>query len=207
MVRRSTWILLIVFAVLVGFAYFFQRYQANQIDTAATSTPTSVPVSVYNLGETQVNDIKISDASGNTIDLYRDAFSAKWAIADMPEDKVDSAKIETISTQLFDLTAQETLTQTPPLDSIGLVTPAYTITMTASDGTQSVTNIGAQTPIGSGYYARVNNGQVMILDKVVMDDITKLLTDPPLLPTPTPEVTPTGTASPAGTETVATATP
>jgi len=196
MVRRSTWILLAVFAILVGFAWFFQRHQANKAKNGATATPTTSPANLYDLTNTQVDNINITDNAGEKIDLYRDTGSSNWAITNVPVDKADSFKIESINTQLFSLIVQETLTQTPPLDSIGLVTPAYTITMTTSDGTQLITNVGTQTAIGSGYYVRVGSGPVVIVDKVVMDDILNLVKNPPLLPTATPEVTSTEIASP-----------
>ena len=191
MVRRSTWILLVVFALLVGFAWLFQRSQANKTANTATATPTTSPAYLYNLSNTQVDEINITDATGDKIDLYRDLASSNWAIADVPVDQADSFKIESISTQLFSLQVKETLTQTPPLDSIGLITPTYTITMTTSDGAQIITDIGTQTAIGSGYYVRVGSGSVDIVDKVVMDDILDLLKNPPLLPTATPDVTAT----------------
>jgi hypothetical protein len=196
MVRRSTWILLVVFAILVGFAWFFQRYQANKADNAATATPTTSPINLYDLTNTKVDNINITDNAGDKIDLYRDLGSSNWAIAGIPVDQADGFKIESISTQLVSLQIQETLTQTPPLDAIGLVSPAYTITMTTSDGTQLITYVGTQTAIGSGYYVRVGSGPVDIVDKVVMDDILNMLKNPPLLPTATPEVTSTETASP-----------
>ncbi len=196
MVRRPTWILLVVFAFLVGFAWFFQRYQANKVDNAATATPTTSPANLYDLTNTQVDEINITDNTGDKLDLYRSSGSSNWAISNVPVDQADSFQIESISTQLFSLQVQETLTQTPPLDSIGLVTPAYTISMTTSDGTQIITYVGTQTAIGSGYYVRVGSGPVDIVNKVLMDDILNLLKNPPLLPTATPEVTTTETALP-----------
>lgn len=195
MVRRSTWILLIIFVLLAGFAFLFQRLQTQKTDNAATATPTTTPEKVYDLSGAQVNDIKIVDSGGNKIDLYRDPGSSKWAIADIPVEKADSLQIESVSTQLFDLQVEETLTQTPPLESIGLVTAAYTITMTTDTGAQIVTNVGSQTATGSGYYIRVNAGQVTVVDKLTLDDVLRLLSTPPLLPTPTPEVSLTVTES------------
>jgi Domain of unknown function (DUF4340) len=196
MVRRPTWILLLVFVLLVGFAWFFQRYQTNKANNVATATPTTSPVNLYNLANTPVDKINITDKAGDKIDFYHDSGSTNWAIAGVPVDQANSFQIESISTQLSSLQVQETLAQSPPLDSIGLVTPAYTITMTTTDGTQLITYVGSQTAVGSGYYVRVDSGQVVIVDKVVMDDILNLLKNPPLLPTATPEVTPTETAPP-----------
>ena len=207
MVRRSTWILLIIFIALAGAVYLFQRYQTQKTDNAATATPSATPIKVYNLSGAQVEDIKISDTSGNALDLYKDQASSKWAIANVPVEKADSFQIESVSAQLFDLQAQETFTQTPPLDSVGLITPTYTITMTTTGGSQTITSVGSQTPTGSGYYIRVNAGQVIIVDKIILDDILHLLSNPPLLATPTPEVTPTGTISPTNSGTKGTPTP
>lgn len=207
MLRRSTWILLGVFVLLAGFAWFFQRYQASKADTGVTATPTVPPEYLYDLSNTDVKEIFITDSSGSKIDLHHDSAATNWSVTGIPEDKVDTSKIESVSSQLFSLQAQETFTQTLPLDSIGLVTPTYTITITTSEGTQINTYIGTETAIGSGYYARVESGQVVIVDKVVVDDILNLLKNPPLLPTPTPEASPTGTAITGEQEIQATPTP
>jgi hypothetical protein len=207
MVRRPTWILLLVFAFLIGFTWFFQKYQAKKADNIATSTPTSSPANLYDLANKQINEIGVSDSAGNKIDLYRVSGSSDWAIAAVPTDQADTFQIESISSQLYSLQVQETLSQTPPLDSIGLDTPAYTITMKTSDGSQLITYVGIQTAIGSGYYIRVDSGPVVIVEKVVMDDILNLLKNPPLLPTATPEVTATQTASPIEPGSQATPTP
>jgi Domain of unknown function (DUF4340) len=191
MVRRSTWIVLAIFAVLVGFAWFFQRYQAKKAEITPTVVPTTALTDLYNLTGKQVSEIKISDSSGNQISFYRDPVTLKWVVADVPADKVDSVKIESVSAQLFALQAQEYLDPSLSLASVGLVIPTYTITMTTTDGGQLVTLVGNQTSIGTGYYVSINSGSVIIVDKVVMDSILDLLINPPLLPTPTPEVSPT----------------
>jgi hypothetical protein len=191
MVRRSTWIVLAIFAILAGFAWFFQRYQAKKAEVTATVAPTAALTDLYNLFGKQVSGIKISDSSGNQISFYRDPVSSRWVVADVPADEADSFKIESVSAQLTALQAQEYLDPSLSLASVGLVIPSYTITMTTSDGGQLVTFVGDQTSIGTGYYVRINSGSVVIVDKVVMDSILDLLINPPLLPTPTPEVSPT----------------
>lgn len=207
MVRRSTWIVLLIFAALVGFTIFFQRYQANNTADSATAIPTVPPVYLFELGDAQLNEIKISDSTGKNVDLYRDQLTSLWAITDVPADQADSTKIESISTQLLSIQIQETLTQTVPLVSVGLETPAYTITLTTSSGTRLVTSVGMQTAIGSGYYVREPNGQIAIVEKTPMESILKLVDNPPLLPTATPEVTPGETILPVPTTKPSTPTP
>jgi hypothetical protein len=196
MVRRSTWIVLGIFALVIGFFFVFQRYQANQSENSATATPTTAPVYLYNLGGAEVNDIKIADNAGGSIELYRDPTTLKWAIEGISADQADSSKILSLSDQLTSMKVEDTLTEKVPIGSVGLEVPVYTITLTTSDNSQFVTYIGMQTAIGTGYYVQNKDGQVMIVDKTAMDDILNLVKEPPLLPTATPEVTPTETISP-----------
>jgi hypothetical protein len=182
--------------VLVAFAVFFQRYQASKTETAATATPTTPPVLLFDLGSAQLTDIKIADSAGKYIDLYRDPSSTKWAIEGVPAEQTDISQIDSLSTQLLGIQVQDTLTQTLSLAAIGLDNPTFTITVTSSAGTQSVIYVGMQTAIRTGYYVRDANGRVMIVDKTSLDDILKVLNSPPLLPTATPLVTPSETISP-----------
>lgn len=196
MVRRSTGILLAILVILVGFTWLFQRYQANITDNTATVIPTIALVNIYDLTGKQVNEVDISDSTGDKVVFHRKAESDQWSIANFPVEQADSFQIESNLAQLFAISAQETLTQTPPLDSIGLVTPAYTISLTTADGETINTYVGSITPIGSGYYLRVNSGSISIVGKVVMDDVLNMLINPPLIATPTPEITATESVSP-----------
>jgi hypothetical protein len=198
MVRRSTWILLAILVILVGSTLLFQRYQASKPENTATAIPSVALVNVYNLTGKQVSEVDLSDSLGNSIVFNLNLELNMWAIANTPEDQADSSQIESILAKLFALTARETLTQTPPLESIGLVNPAYTIHFITSGGEQINTAVGSMTPIGTGYYLRVNSDPVAIVDKLLLDNVLNMLTDPPLLATPTPEVTSTKTLSPAG---------
>lgn len=207
MVRRPTWILLGLFALLVGFAWLFQRYQTNKTNNIATATPTTAAQKLYGISDAQLNDVKVSAVSGGGIELYRDPGSSNWAIMDVPVDQANSTLIENLIKQLLAIPVKESLSQTTPLDAVGLGSPAYSITMTTTDTTIVVTEIGTLNAIGDGYYVRIDSGQVMLVGKTVVDDVIALLTNPPLLPTATPEVTPTGTVTPIGAGDQSTPTP
>jgi hypothetical protein len=207
MVRRTTLFLLLVFGLLVLFAWLFQRYQANKTEPTATATPIATTVKLYDLTDSQVVEINIASSSGETIDFTRVPGSTNWVIKDLPAEQADSFQIESVSTQLFSLQAIDTLTQSPPLDSIGLANPAYTITMVTVDGKQIVTYVGSMSAIGTGYYIRIDSGPVVIVDNVSMDDVLKLLKEPPVLAIPTPEVTGTETGTPIAATAQPTSTP
>ena len=196
MVRRSTWILLVILAILVGFTWLFQRYQADKTDNTATATPTIALVNIYDLIGKQVNQVDLSDSTGDKVVFNRNAESGQWSITNIPVEPVDSFQIESNLVQLFAISAQETLTQTPPLESIGLVTPAYSISMMTANGETINTYVGSITPIGSGYYLRVGSGPIIVVDKHVMEDVLNMLINPPLVAIPTPEITASETVLP-----------
>jgi hypothetical protein len=207
MVRRSTLILLVVFAILVGFAWILQHNQTNKQEATATPTVITPVAYLYNLSGKQVDGINISDSSGNQIELYRDSTGGSWAIRDLPVEQADTIQIDSIAAQLFALQAVDTLVKSLPLDTIGLATPAYTINITTTDGGQLVTSVGAVTPIGTGYYVKVGSNKIVIVDKVMMDEVLSLLSNPPLLPSANPEVLSTEQVSPADSVTAGTPAP
>ena len=203
MVRRTTWILLIVFGALVLFALLFQRYQTQKNVNAATATPIATAENLFNLTNSQVVEISISNSAGESIDFIRDPASTDWVIQDYPAAQADTSKIKSIISQLLSMQVMESLAQSPPLDSIGLANPAYTITLKTADGNQLIANVGSLSAIGTGYYLRVDSGPIVIVDNVSMDDVLKLLKEPPVLVTATPE----GTGTPIAPKSVNTPTP
>jgi hypothetical protein len=186
MVRRSTWVLLGIFIVLVGFTWYFQRNQSEKTITE-TTVPTVTMAHLYNLDSTQVNEVMIADGIGNKIDLYRDQETLQWAVKDIPLEEVNSFQIESVLAQFYAIQSMETLTQTVPYDSIGLADPTYTIMIKTSDGSESITYVGTQTAIGNGYYVRIGDGAVNIVEKVALDEVLNLVSTPPLVVTATPE--------------------
>jgi hypothetical protein len=207
MVRRTTWVLLIIFSLLLGFAWLFQRYQTNKADNIATLAPTDELTNIYNLVEKQVNEVSIMDSRGDKIVFTRNSGSEQWSIADIPSEQADSFQIESTLAQLFSIKAQETLTQTPPLDAIGLNIPGYSIIIKTVEGESIITYVGSLTPIENGYYIRVNSGPVVISDKVVLGDVINMLANPPIAATPTPIITIPETILPTDSTTRKTPTP
>ncbi len=200
MVRRSTWIMVVVFVLAGGFVFAYQRFQANKTVNAPSETPTIIPEKLYSMPIADVDKINIADNSGESITLYRNPDTAAWVIAEYPIDKVNSTQIKSTNAQLLAISVKETLPDTTPLSAVGLDSPAYTITMTTMEGTLVITYVGSPTPTGSGYYVRIGTGPVVIVDKTIMEAVVDMVKNPPLLSTPTPEVTETGTVVPGITQ-------
>jgi hypothetical protein len=189
MIRRTTWIVLVLLGALVLLAWFVQRSQARQTAGTATITPIATAENVFDLSNMTISEIIISNKNGKSVDFLYDSASTIWTIKDIPADQADSSQIESISKELNSLQVMESLLVNPPLDSIGLANPEYTITIRTAEGKQIVVYIGSLSAIETGYYIQVDSGPIMIVDKFIMDDVIKLLTEPPLIETATPDVT------------------
>lgn len=200
MVRRSTWIVLGVFVALVLSVFLWQRY--GKPEEAVEPTPTLKVFSlVFNLGSQTITSFSIEGADGTLITFGRDPASDAWIVVDQPAELADSTQIETVASSLAFMTVNSILSTQPPLDSMGLDKPAYTITLYLDNGGQNVLYVGNLTPTGSGYYARVDDDPAVVVGKIDMDAILNLHKAPPLAATYTPTVTSTATMTATNTST------
>jgi hypothetical protein len=75
-----------------------------------------------------------------------------------------------------------------------------------NDGREHTLRFGAETPTGSGYYVQNDAGNLFVVSTLNFESVFKLLSDPTILVTPTPEMSPTP-ATNSGNEAEGTPTP
>jgi hypothetical protein len=71
--------------------------------------------------------------------------------------------------------------------------PEYRMDLKFTSGVERNVEVGVITPTESGYYVRVDGGEIVIVSKYTLDSLFGLLNNPPYMPTetpppPTPEV-------------------
>jgi hypothetical protein len=198
MIRRTTWIFLLVFAVLLGLVWIFPRIKGKISSSQATATPETK--FLVTLDEKNIKSLRLEDSLGKAVVLGRDA-NGLWTLVEPAGKQIDLAAAESGVTQLLSLPI--TLTLEPAFDqaAIGLSPPAYTITLDLSDGKQMVVKVGKLTPIKNGYYTQVDDGPTTVVSNYSLDAFLKMLENPPALETPTPTLSVTSTLT--GTETTA----
>ena len=215
MVRRNTWILLFILAGLVGFSFYLGNIKTKQ---ASAATPTSSgSVSLFSATDGSPTGIKIVDSLGVSVEVARDATGA-WVVKAPTQAAADQGSSEAAATQVGAVRVLSTVQL--GLDVVGLDKPAYSLTITFPAAKVHKLVIGSVTPIQDGYYAQLDGGQIMIVDKGAIDALLGMLTSPPYLATLTPvatltpspgatTATPEATLAPVGspTGTPATATP
>ena len=191
MIRRSTLITLIIFFILLGAAYGLKQYQKKH----PTGTPTPTPeATAFNYKTEDVVEIKITSGH-SVVDVKRKDPKSPWQMV-TPKGKADQGRI---NAALYDLTML-TVINTPAehdLKALGLDKPMHVVTVRLKDGTKWTMEVGAQTPIKSGYYVKIGD-KIMVIDSYPIEGLKELLSNPPII-RPTPTKAPTGTITPAPT--------
>lgn len=200
MIRRPTWILLALFVISLGGLWFWQRSDGNETAETGTPFPTSLPL-LLNLDVNQIRDIKIEDAAGKRL-VLSSLGGSSWIITEPERDNVDMDAFSSVLQQLTLLQPLSMIDPIPPLDQIGMVIPAYTITVTDQTGKDTIFEVGVQTPTQSGYYVLVE-GKLYVVGAATIDAFLDMLTNPPV---PPKIATPTGISS-SGTVTTTLTTP
>jgi hypothetical protein len=188
MVKRQTWILLALFAALAGFA-IYQKYNPRSVAPDADATPpaTVAPVEfLFPAEEGVVTSLLIESREGKTVGVER-ADNA-WVLTQPVEAEADPTSVEEAASQVTALTAMSRLELDPA--AAGLKSPAYTVTVGFSSGKFFIAQVGDETPTGTGYYVRKEDGSILVINKDGMDAMLNLLLFPPFLETPVVTKTP-----------------
>jgi hypothetical protein len=184
--KRSTWIVLVLFLALVGLTLFLNK---KEPPTATADLTPTVPVEyLFNEAAGLPTSIDIKSKTGEQVTVERNN-AGQWVLKQPVEAEADQGSAEAAATQL---TALRVLSkpQVAPADA-GLDQPSYVMTVKLTGGTVEMVRIGDVTPTSSGYYANHNDGgEVLVVDKTGLDALLNLVTSPPYASTPTPIATP-----------------
>jgi hypothetical protein len=188
MVKKQTWILLALFAVLAGFALFLKyNPKSGTTETDATPSTTVAPVEfLFPAEDGVVTSMRIEGRDGQVIGLERG--DEAWVVTQPIEAEATQASVEEAASQVTALTVLNRLDL--DLAAAGLKSPAYTITVGFTSGKFHIAQVGDVTPTDSGYYVRKEDGSVLVIDKYGMDALLNLLLYPPYEETPTPSPVP-----------------
>jgi hypothetical protein len=193
-IRRSTWIILLVFLAILGGGLYFQKYQS---DKQAQVTPTSEFKLLFaEVDKSQITAFEINDSQERKLVIAKDQ-SGSWTVAGYTAEDADPTGIDTMLTQITSLSVMSDLEAAPALDVMGLTKPAYVFKVTSEDGQQKTVYIGKLTPTKRGYYVRFEEGNPVVVGKNAVDNLINLLDNPPIAtPVPTLPATEFGEVTP-----------
>jgi hypothetical protein len=201
MVRRETWILIVILLVLVGVAYYLNTPEVkfglpSTNESTPKISPTPVSSFVFPNDSSVVQRIKIQDANGSTTELERGP-GGVWVLKAPFEGIADQAEAESAATQVAALRIVAELTNVPELNAVGLLKPNYILTVSIKDAGEQTIKIGGPTVTGNGYYIQTADGKIIVLNNYSVEALTNLIKTPPFAATPTPSPIPaTETSTP-----------
>jgi hypothetical protein len=189
MIRRSTWILLGVFVVLLAGTIYLSRTGNLSVLPEETPVPTKSPVFTLDTGE--ITAVKVEKPGDRLVQVDRTEDST-WAVTEPPGGTVTPSAVDSAVGSLNTWTVQNELSVPPPMDAMGLAQPTYVITFTTATGQARFVNVGSLTPTSSGYYIQADGGPPVVVPKGNIDPFIDMWTQA-LEPTPAPmeESTPT----------------
>jgi hypothetical protein len=204
MIRRTTWIFVAIFLLLVGVLVYMQR--ADQAGEGA-ATPTAAVAYFFDTQENDINSLRISGAAGQSVAVARGEGEG-WTLLEPEGQPADTTRIETAILQAEGWRIVAALENPPAAEVVGLEPPKVRLEATLSDGRRQTAFLGDQTPTQNGYYGRLEDGPVVVVAQSGADTLLELLATPPIAVTPTITGTlATGTAGAQATGTLAPASP
>ena len=195
MVRRSTWIILGVFVLVLAAFLTFQEVSEDEpeetlaidIEQLITQEPIKellgIPPGDYVVG------LRLVDSEGNVVEISRPTEEADWELI-MPMGDADQETINRVIPQILSLEIQETLGESIELSLLGLEEPSYTMVLSISNQGFFTLYIGDVTITDTSYYVRLPGDPPVVVNKFSLDTIINWIADPPIqeLPTSTPEL-------------------
>ena len=187
--RRSTIIYLVLFAIVLGAAYYFNN-RAKTAEAEATPDATLPPIEyLFTSADGLPTSIRIESKAGEVVEVARNAENA-WALILPEEAAADQGSAEEAATQVTTMRILERVPGLAP-EVVGLDNPEYTMSLKFTSGVERNVEVGVLTPTESGYYVRSSDDAIVIVSRSAVDLLLGLLTNPPYAPTaPPPPATP-----------------
>jgi len=179
MVRRTTWIILVIFLGLLAFSFYWQSRNKNK-DNQAEGTPSQVVQSLLDIKSDEISTLRIEDERGGVVEVMHVEGNG-WILVVPKSETTDSNAVDGIVNQFVSLHIISTIDPAPPDEATGLKNPEYQIRLRLKDGRQMIINVGGQTATGSGYYVKMDDGFVKVVDKFGLETVINLIYQPPVL--------------------------
>jgi len=148
------------------------------------STPVSEKAYIFTEKDGIVSSIEVKPADGEAVKVARNAQKA-WAIVLPSEVEADQGLAEAAASQVSALPIINKVDAGKSPEIFGLDKPAFTITIEFEGGVKHALYVGDTTPSQSGYYARVDKGDIVVTDLSGIEALLQLNSFPPYLNTPT----------------------
>jgi hypothetical protein len=189
MVKKSTLILLIIAAVLVG-AYVWLQNQGSLDFSSQSDEPTATPLPHFiQLEASNLVSLKLTRPEKEDLMISKSA-DGRWQI-NVPGASITEGNIAQIMTEFNAIQVKQQFNLDLDLTTLGLDNPQYIFTLTQGDGTQHIIKIGNANPLNTDYYAQFDASAPVLVSQGSIDNIISILESAATPPTSTPAPTAT----------------
>jgi hypothetical protein len=190
MIRKTTWIVLATFGVVLLAAFLLNSSR----DESAPVETTPMPQPLWTVASEDIVGLLVEDLeAGETIELERDPEDL-WKIVSAAG-SCRSRKVERAVGWLASPAPRAEIPEAADLQPFQLDEPRYRIEVRLADGSNLTFSVGREAPTGgSRYVSMAGRVGVLVVSSFGLDDVLTLHRD--LLPTPTPEPTLEPTVAP-----------
>ncbi len=197
MFRRSTWVALVVVAILVGVLFYMNREQ-QVVEEAAEAFPTLPSRTVIPDEDGTASRIRIEAATGEVVEVALN-MQNDWQVILPVAGKANQGNVEAAVTEIYTMRYINEITDVPLAD-LGLAPPIYVFTIHFESGAKHILEIGDKTPSETGYYARLDGNRLLVIEDFAIESLLMFEEFPPYFETPTASPPPsTGTEMPIAT--------
>jgi hypothetical protein len=186
MIRRSTLILLLLFAISIGIYFYLDK---NPIKTDVNATPTPPPVLFPEIQFDQVASVKYFGLKKEVIQLDL-APDNNWKLISENNLPVEWAVVEDLVSTISDINIQNKLPSTSSEEILGISSNSARIEIGQKNGSTLIIWVGNLTPTSNGYYIKTTDGTIYIVDRYTLDIVLDKLTRSSITGTPDPTNTP-----------------
>ncbi|MDQ2901281.1 MAG: DUF4340 domain-containing protein [Acidobacteriota bacterium] len=170
----------VVLAILGGGVYWSEHRKP----TADTSVAADTPPKILSIPEDQFKEIRLAKKGADPTVIAK--IANRWEIVQPKPMPADQDAVSSIVTALASLNADRLIEDKPSgLESFGLTAPSEEIDITKKDGKVNKLLLGADSPVGSGVYAKLEGDPrvftIPTYSKSSLDKTSKDLRDKRLL--------------------------
>lgn len=191
---RLTLILVVILVLIGGYLYLFE-FRADRKNSPTETDGIEIYGTTY--GEYDIVELDLlGPEAAARFARTNDTPTRDWEMLQpthLTPEALDQVRVNGAAVRMAGLTASQVITDVTALGQYGLDKPALTVTLTLSNG-QSITLYGGKpTPVDGNRYLQVatENRSVYVIPSLAIDELRRLLDQPPQAPTPLPTITPT----------------
>jgi len=174
MVKKPTLILLGIFIIFAGFAWWMQK-SPNSPAGGSTATPTAIPGPFSEWKFENIRLIKFEDPGGQSLGIRMGKDFSAWSLDEYPDIAADRSKVIQILSELTSIRPIAVINSAPDENAMGLGKNAKKVTLVDVSGKTNEITFGNKTPTGSGSYIK-SGESYYIINTQVIDNVTTLLT-------------------------------